>query len=111
MATAIQVLGKATAESSELLTPEALAFVAALAREFEPQRRALMQKRAERQAEINGGHLPDFLPDAQGVRHTTNHADRPVCRAAPLPHRKWSCRQASGPPISGTPCAATRPFR
>ena len=52
----------------EILTPEALAFVAALAREFEPERRALMQARSPRQAEADAGCVTEFLT-IPGYRH------------------------------------------
>ncbi len=68
MGRGIQVLGKVTPEFAEILTPEALAFVADLAREFEPTRRQLMKARAARQAEIDAGHMPDFLAETQGIR-------------------------------------------
>jgi malate synthase len=52
----------------EILTPEALAFVARLQREFGPTREALLRARAERQAELDAGALPDFLPATRPVR-------------------------------------------
>ncbi len=45
MSAGIQVLGKAAPEFAEILSPEALSFVAGLAREFEPRRRDLMAAR------------------------------------------------------------------
>jgi malate synthase len=50
------------------LTPDALAFVASLQREFGPRRAELLAARAERQARIAAGELPDFLPGTQAVR-------------------------------------------
>jgi malate synthase len=51
-----------------VLTPDALDFVAALQREFDPTRQALLARRAERQAEFSAGALPDFLPETADVR-------------------------------------------
>ncbi len=51
-----------------ILTPEALAFVAGLARKFEMRRRELMQRRAGRQATFDAGSLPDFLPETKAIR-------------------------------------------
>jgi malate synthase len=51
-----------------ILTPEALAFVARLARAFEGRRRERLQARVARQAELDAGVLPDFLPQTQKVR-------------------------------------------
>ena len=47
----------------EILTREALAFVAELQRRFDPRRKELLRSRAERQARIDAGELPDFLPE------------------------------------------------
>ncbi|MHA0036297.1 malate synthase A [Deinococcus sp. PESE-13] len=55
-------------EYAEILTPEALAFVAELHRRFEPRRRELMQKREERQQRLDAGELPDFLPETAEIR-------------------------------------------
>ncbi len=46
--------------ASEILTPEALAFVADLQRRFGRQRVAILEARVERQAELDAGVLPDF---------------------------------------------------
>jgi malate synthase len=56
--------------NAEILTPEALAFVAALQREFRTERDRLLQARVERQAELDAGTLPDFLPETQQVRES-----------------------------------------
>ena len=53
----------------EILTPEALAFVAKLARTFEPRRRELLAARARRQAEFDAGRLPGFLPETAAIRN------------------------------------------
>ena len=68
MTSGIQVTGKTTPEAAEILTPEALAFMADLAREFEHTRRTLMQARAARQEEIDAGAIPDFLSATLGIR-------------------------------------------
>jgi malate synthase len=51
-----------------VLTPEALSFVADLQRRFDGARRRLLSQRAQRQLEIDGGALPDFLPQTKSVR-------------------------------------------
>ncbi len=58
-------------EYAEILTPEALTFVAKLEREFRERRLALLKRRAERQVEIDSGNLPDFLPETASVRSGT----------------------------------------
>ncbi|MGX9688147.1 malate synthase A [Deinococcus wulumuqiensis] len=55
-------------EYAEILTPEALAFVAELHRRFEARRRELMEKREERQQRLDAGELPDFLPETAEIR-------------------------------------------
>ncbi|WP_339097492.1 malate synthase A [Deinococcus sp. VB142] len=55
-------------EYAEILTPEALEFVAELHRRFEPRRRELMKKREERQQRLDAGELPDFLPETAEIR-------------------------------------------
>src|SRR5918993_5185329 len=64
----IQVSGRVTAEFAQILTPEALDFVARLHRDFEPRRQELLAKRAARQKDFDAGKLPDFLPETRQVR-------------------------------------------
>ncbi|HZC75455.1 MAG TPA: malate synthase A [Gaiellaceae bacterium] len=52
----------------EVLTREALDLVAHLHHELNPRRRELLERRHERQLELDGGALPRFLPDTQDVR-------------------------------------------
>ncbi|WP_420593909.1 malate synthase A [Deinococcus sp.] len=52
----------------EVLTPEALAFVAELHRTFEPRRAELMRAREERQTRLDAGEKPDFLPETKSIR-------------------------------------------
>jgi malate synthase len=63
----------------EVLTPEALEFVAGLQREFEPTRQELLQKRAERRAELEAGGTLDFLDSTREIRED----DSWVVAAAP----------------------------
>src|SRR5439155_4018398 len=53
---------------AEVLSGEALAFVAELERRFGPRRRELLQARAERRARWAAGELLDFLPETREVR-------------------------------------------
>lgn len=64
----VEVLADITPAYAEILTPEALAFVAKLHRRFEPTRRERIAARAARQAELDAGKLPDFLPETAAVR-------------------------------------------
>jgi malate synthase len=54
--------------SAEILSSEALAFVARLQRELGPTRAELLGRRQHRQAELDAGKLPDFLPETKHVR-------------------------------------------
>ncbi|MGH8707904.1 MAG: malate synthase A [Burkholderiales bacterium] len=62
------VSGAVTPAFAEILTPEALAFVAALHRKFEPRRQELLALRAARQKEFDAGKLPHFLPESARIR-------------------------------------------
>jgi malate synthase len=64
----VVMLENAPGQYAEILTPQALAFVAKLARKFEGRRRELMAARTRRQAEFDAGKLPDFLPETRHVR-------------------------------------------
>jgi malate synthase len=64
----IAIHGHVTPESSEILTPAALDFVAQLQRAFGPRRDALIARRAERYAEIVAGREPSFRADTAHIR-------------------------------------------
>jgi malate synthase len=66
----IEISGVLTDGFEEILTPEALRFVAALARRFDGRRTALLDRRKEVQAGIDGGKLPDFLPGTREIRES-----------------------------------------
>jgi malate synthase len=66
----LEVLGSPFPGSTDILTPEALAFVEKLERKFGPARLALLEKREERQAEIDAGKFPDFLPETKHIRES-----------------------------------------
>lgn len=64
----IQITGPVEGRAVEILTPEALAFVADLHRRFDARRRELLAVRVVRQARFDAGELPDFLPDTADIR-------------------------------------------
>src|SRR5487761_1065621 len=70
MATTAQGVLKGPNEgrSTEVLTPDALAFVARLQRQFGIRRLELLRQRDERQSRLDAGESPQFLPDTQSVR-------------------------------------------
>jgi malate synthase len=64
----IEVRGPVSAEQSAVLSDAALEFVATLARRFDGRRRELLAARRQRQQEIVGGRMPDFLSETRQVR-------------------------------------------
>jgi len=63
-----QITGPIEGRAVEILTPEAVAFVADLHRRFDSRRRELLATRTARQARFDAGELPDFLPETADVR-------------------------------------------
>ena len=51
-----------------ILTPDALEFAAFLHQTFNSTRLQLLEERKTRQAEINEGHMPNFLTDTEHIR-------------------------------------------
>lgn len=74
----IEIKGELAPGFDTILTPAALAFVGSLHTEFDRRRRELLDRRAARQADIDAGRLPDFLPETRHIREGD-------WRIAPLP--------------------------
>ncbi|RIV20202.1 malate synthase A [Alicyclobacillaceae bacterium I2511] len=55
---------------TEILTPEALQLVADLHRRLDTTRKDLLARRKVREAAIDAGQLPDFLPETQHIRES-----------------------------------------
>ncbi len=53
---------------TEILTPDARAFLLKLASRFEPRRQELLARRQTVQRDIDRGKFPDFLPETAGIR-------------------------------------------
>ncbi|WP_445327063.1 malate synthase A [Sporosarcina sp. FSL K6-1508] len=64
----IKVLGELTAESEEILTPDALTFLQSLHDNFDGRRKELLANRQQRQSDIDGGIKLDFLAETQHIR-------------------------------------------
>jgi malate synthase len=62
----------------KILTPEALAFLAALERKFGAERLRLLEARKERQKRLDAGEKPDFLKETAQIRSSD-------WKVAPLP--------------------------
>jgi malate synthase len=64
----LEITGPLNPGYAEILTPDACRFIADLEAKFGACRRELLARRAERQREIDGGKLPDFLPETAAIR-------------------------------------------
>jgi malate synthase len=75
----LELRGHSSAHAGEVLTPDAVGFVAGLHRAFNPRRLELLVARAERQRRFDAGDLPDFLPATAAIR------EDPTWRVASAP--------------------------
>lgn len=64
----VSILGPLNSQTRKILTKDAIAFLALLHRSFNAKRKELLQRRVTRQAEIDKGILPDFLPETRHIR-------------------------------------------
>ena len=74
----VEILAPMTGRAAEVLTPDAVAFVASLQRAFNARRKELLAARAVRQARLDAGEKPDFLPGTARIRES-------AWTVAPLP--------------------------
>jgi malate synthase len=65
---AVQITAPIPAGCEEILSPEAQKFIVELQRKFNSRRKELLARRAERQAAIDAGQFPDFLPETAEIR-------------------------------------------
>ncbi|MFI7614014.1 malate synthase A [Nonomuraea terrae] len=66
----MEITGPMLDRFDEILTPEALDFVATLQREFGPRRLELLEARQARQTELSAGAMLDFLPETKQIRES-----------------------------------------
>jgi malate synthase len=64
----LEITAPLSKAQAEILSPEALHFVAQLAHEFEPRRQELLERRRVRQRDIDAGIFPDFLSETAAIR-------------------------------------------
>src|ERR1700730_7002008 len=64
----VQVLGEITPAFAEVLTPDALTFVAGLQRAFGERREECLHRRQERQTRLDRGEGLDFLAETKQIR-------------------------------------------
>jgi malate synthase len=67
----ISVKGALKPRFDEILSTEALLFVADLHKRFDARRKQLLAIRAERQKRFDAGETPDFLPETKHIREGT----------------------------------------
>jgi malate synthase len=66
----VEITGTMSPEFEQILSPEAVTFLAKLARTFSGRRDELLQRRKARQAQIDAGAMLDFLPETQHIRES-----------------------------------------
>jgi malate synthase len=66
----VEFVARVTGRYEEVLTPEAVAFVAGLQRAFNARRKELLAARVVRQGRLDAGERPDFLKETKGVRES-----------------------------------------
>ncbi len=66
----LQIVAPVPDGAADILTPEALRFVALLERKFGQRRRELLAQREERQKALDKGELPDFLSSTREIRES-----------------------------------------
>src|SRR4051794_23667753 len=64
----VEILGPVEGRFDEVLTEDAVGFVAELHRRFEPRRRELLEARRERMRKLHEGGTLDFLPETKEIR-------------------------------------------
>jgi malate synthase len=81
----VQITGPVEGRAVEILTPEALAFVADLHRRFDARRRELLALRVARQVRFDAGEAPDFLAETARSGPATG----------PWPRSRRTCKTAA----------------
>lgn len=66
----VEFLAPVNGNHAEILTPEAVAFIADLQRTFNARRKALLDARHERQKRLDAGEKPDFLAETKQIRES-----------------------------------------
>ncbi|HIA36873.1 MAG TPA: malate synthase A [Flavobacteriales bacterium] len=64
----VDIAGEMPVNYKEILTPDAISFIAKLHLLFNQRRQELVALRQERQAEIDKGVMPNFLPETERIR-------------------------------------------
>jgi malate synthase len=83
--TRLELAGAMLTGFEEILTPDALEFVAELQGRFGSRRRELLEARAERRKRLRAGEMLDFLPDTRDIRES----EWTVAPAPPDLQQRW----------------------
>src|ERR1017187_246810 len=67
---AVAINAPATSSYARILTPDAVAFIVGLQRSFNARRKELLAARAVRQAGLDAGAKPAFLPETAHIRES-----------------------------------------
>ncbi len=87
----VTLRGAWSPDYARVLTPEAIEFIAKLARTFGPRREALLARRQQFQEAFGRGQRPGFLPETQAIRESD-------WKVAPLPRELLDRRvEITGP--------------
>ena len=88
----VEVQAPVAGTTAEILSPDAVEFVAKLAREFTGRVDDILRKREERQERLFAGEMPDFLPETEEIRNGD-------WKIAPIPDDLQDRRvEITGPP-------------
>jgi len=91
----INITASVTPEQSGILTPEALAFIAGLARKFEPVRLSLLERRVRNQAGTKRRQVARFsFRDCRRAQRRLDHC-RSACRTVGPARRDHPARRSA----------------
>ncbi len=76
--TGVEIHAPISPAFAEILSPDAIEFLVDLQRSFNARRKELLQARVTRQARLDAGEKPDFLPETKHIRESD-------WRCAPIP--------------------------
>jgi len=66
----VEISAPISSPYAEILTAEAIAFIVGLQRKHNARRKELLAARAVRQAALDAGAKPDFLPETLNIRNS-----------------------------------------
>ncbi len=65
---ALEIKGQMNPEFERILSEDAMEFLTQLHHKFNKRRLELLEARVAKQKEIDGGKMPDFLPETKEIR-------------------------------------------